>query len=161
MLEDTRKGMGLWVLAGLLVLAIIGLGVWGAVQLNTLRIAPGWFASMEDAQIEPVQLEDGEPGYDYYRLRFVLTNNSDQEVDVADWNLDVSPVKGDRYAVDIWDPWEEDITQEAELCVPVGCTGDVELILEVNPEDLKGKTLQVTLDPYGQTPLELGKVELP
>lgn len=161
MIEDTRKGMGLWVLAGILVLAVLGLGIWGAVQLSALKIAPGWYASMDGAQIEPVQLEDGEPGYDYYRLRFVLTNNSDQDIDVAGWNLAVSPVKGDKYAVDVWDPWDEDITQETAPCVPVGCSGDVELILEVSPENLTGKTLQVTLDPYGQTPLELGRVELP
>lgn len=161
MLEDTRKGMGFWVLAGLLVLAILGLGIWGTVQLSALGGAPGWYASMEDAQIEPVQLEDGDPDCAYYRLWFVLTNNSDQDIDVASWNLDVSPVKGDKYAVDIWDPWDENITQETEPCVPVGCSGDVELILEVSPEDLTGNTLKITLDPYGQTPLELGRVELP
>ena len=79
MIEDTRKGMGLWVLAGLLVLAILGTGIWGAMRLSALSVAPGWYASMDGAQIEPVQPEGAEEGHDYYRLRFVLTNNSDQD----------------------------------------------------------------------------------
>ena len=161
MIEDTRKGMGLWVLAGLLVLAILGTGIWGAMRLSALSVAPGWYASMDGAQIEPVQPEGAEEGSEYYRLRFVLTNNSDQDIYVAGWNLGVRPAKGHEYAVDVWDPWDESITLEKEPCVPVGCIGDVELILEVDPEELETKTLQITLDPYGETPLELGEVELP
>lgn len=161
MIEDTRKGMGLWVLAGLLVLAILGTGVWGAMHLSALGTAPGWYASMDGVQIEPVQPEGAQEGCEYYRLHFVLINNSDQDVYVAAWNLGVRPVKGYEYAVDVWDPWDESITLEQESCVPVGCIGDVELILEVDPEELDTKTLQITLDPYGETPLELGQVELP
>ena len=161
MIEDTRKGMGLWVLAGLLVLAILGTGIWGAMRLSALSVAPGWYASMDGAQIEPVQPEGAEEGHDYYRLRFVLTNNSDQDIYVAGWNLGVRPAKGYEYAVDVWHPWDESITLEKEPCVPVGCIGDVELILEVDPEELETKTLRVALDPHGETPLELGEVELP
>lgn len=161
MIEDTRKGMGLWVLAGLLVLAVLGVGVWGAVHLSALNMAPGWYASMEGVEIEPVQPEGAEEGYEYYRLRFVLTNNSDQDIFIAGWNLGVAPAKGDRYAVDVWESWDENVTMETEPCVPVGCIGDVELILEVNPEEMEGKTVQITLDPYGEMPLKLGEVELP
>ena len=98
---------------------------------------------------------------EYYRLRFVLTNNSDQDIFIAGWNLGVAPAKGDRYAVDVWEPWDENVTMETEPCVPVGCIGDVELILEVDPEEMEGKTVQITLDPYGEMPLKLGEVELP
>ena len=94
MIEDTRKGMGLWVLAGLLVLAILGTGIWGAMHLSALSTAPGWYAAMDGVQIEPVQPEGAEERYEYYRLRFVLTNNSDQDVYVAGWNLGVRPAKG-------------------------------------------------------------------
>lgn len=161
MIEDTRKGMGLWVLAGLLVLAVLGLGVLGAARLSALDIAPGWQASMDGVEIEPVQPEGATAGYDYYRLRFVLTNNSDQEVYVAAWNLQVCPVKGSRYAASVWSPWEETATLDREPCVPEGCTGQVELILEVDPGEMTGRALRITLDPYGESPLELGQVELP
>ena len=161
MLEDTRKGMGLWVLAGLLVLAVAGLGIWGAMQLSQLEHAPGWYASMEDVTIEPVRPEGGDGDCDYYRLNFSLTNNSDQDIYAAGWNLGVRPAKCERYAADVWTRWDEDASLEREPCVPVGCTGRVELIVEVDPEEMTGKTLQILLDPYGQTPLELGQVELP
>jgi len=161
MIEDTRKGMGLWVLAGLLVLAVLGRGVWGAMRLSALSMAPGWYASMEDVQIEPVQPEGAEEGYEYYRLRFALANNSDQEIFIAGWHLRAEPTKGDRYAVDVWETWEENVTMESEPCVPVGTVGNVELILEVNPNKMEGKTIQITLDPYGEIPLDLGQAELP
>lgn len=161
MIEDTRKGMGLWVLAGLLVLAVLGLGIWGAMRLSALSIAPGWHATMENVQIEPVQPEGAEEGYEYYRLRFTLTNNSDQDIFSARWQLGVSPVKGDRYGVDMLRSWEENVTLESEPCVPVGTVGNVELILEVNPNKMEGKAIQITLDPYGEIPLDLGQAELP
>ena len=50
MIENTRKGMGLWVLAGLLVLAGAGGSIWGAVHLSALNMAPGWYASMEGVE---------------------------------------------------------------------------------------------------------------
>lgn len=160
MYDEGRSGLGMWVLAGLLILAICGVGIFGAMKMNRLEHAAGWVAEAQNITLTAIEPKE-ENGSDYYQLDLTLVNNSSRDIEAASYMFNARPQRGDEYAVQVWDHWEEGETIDARPCVPSGRSAQVRLVLEVEPGELESDTLELILDPYGESPIPLGTVQLP
>ena len=96
-MKQTRRSGGLlfWALAALLLVAAVGRFAAGMSQLDDMRYAGDWNMSAGAIAAEAIDTPDwGEVFYDYYQVRFELTNHSQRPVDLDEYTFEAVPQKG-------------------------------------------------------------------
>lgn len=161
--DESRKDIVWWVLAGVMVLIIVAAGVIGVIKVTNWKRATVWEVTVGEMTLEPMKVENGEEEADYYKLRFELTNNSNRDIEAAGYRFEIAAQNtGSRTGILIVDQgWDESVTLHQDSCVPSGCTGLLELYLEVYPDRLDSHTLDVKLDPYNEGSMLLGSIQIP
>lgn len=86
--------------------------------------------------------------YDYYLVSFRLTNHSQRPVDLDEYTFEAVPQKGDEWAARFDSEWDSEAAYTLRPQVPQGCTAPVSMVLRVDPEELKSRTLDVFFEDY-------------
>ena len=162
-MKQTRRSGGLlfWALAALLLVAAVGRFAAGMCQLDDMRYAGDWNMSAGAIAAEAIDTPDwGEVFYDYYQVRFELTNHSQRPVDLDEYSFTATPEKGDEWAARFDEPWDSEAAYVLRPQIPQGCTGQVELVLRVDPDELEGNTLDLFFEDYAGG-VFLGQFTLP
>ena len=122
-----------------------------------------WHLSADEITVRPMTPDElpeaPSTNRDYYMIEFDLTNNSPQALE-GYYCFEIVPDDGEAWSVNYL-PYLDQARFAPEILVPAGCTGRVQLPIEVDPEDLYSDWLTVYFD-YGPYENEyLGMVCLP
>lgn len=162
-MKQTSLGGSLlvWALAALALVACLARTAVGVNQLEDVRYAGSWNMTAGPITARAVDTPDwGDVFYDYYQVSFQLTNHSQRPVDLNQYSFGATPLAGETWAARFDGPWDADAAYELRPQIPQGCTGQVELMLQVDPDELESDTLDIFFEDYaGGVPL--GQVTLP
>lgn len=160
--QRTKSGFLFWMLAALLLAAALLRLAVGFSQLEDAGYAGRW--SMELASEITVQAadppEDGYADRDYYRVSFTLANHSQRPVELDGYSFDARPLKGDDWAARFEAVYSSSDEYQLRPQLPQGCTGPVELLLCVDPQEMQGSVLELVFEDYSGDIL-LGQITLP
>lgn len=151
-----------WVLTALLLVAALLVAVVGFRKFSDLRYARVWQGEAGEVSLRPITEEelgeDRDLESEYYLLKFPYTNLSRDELE--DHMFRVYPKDGKDWATqEMYSDGKPNFPLRP--VIPPGCTGNVEIPIKVNREEMKGDTIKIVIDPYGEFPRTVAEVKLP
>lgn len=160
--QRPKTGLLLWALAALALVAVLARFAIGMSQLDDARYAGRWNMRATPITVTAVETPDwGDNNYDYYRLSFELTNNSQRPVETRESSFAVHRGGDDDWDVRLAADWSSDAAYSLRPQLPQGCTGTVELMLRVDPEEVEsGADLELLFEDYAGG-ISLGTFTLP
>lgn len=151
-----------WVVT--VILGMVLLGQIGSISsdINRLDWAGVWNLSLQETSLHRLAKEelplDSNPGYEYYSLVLKMTNNSSKPAR-CEYEMEVGAAEGESRAVRRY--WSRNQGRlRMEPVIPVGGTGKMSMILEVDPDRLTGTKVQLGYNDWGDHIEELGIVDL-
>lgn len=151
-----------WVLAALLLVAILLVIGAGISKLSEVRFSRVWKGEAENFTLRPLTAEEMpeeiNEEYEYYLAEFSFTNESRNPMHTDMFN--VEPKEGERWCVRACS-WEGNPAFPKRPMVPIGCTGKVRLPFRVDRNNMEGNTVVIVLDAYSEFAKVVAELELP
>lgn len=162
MKKNNRLGCLSWVLTAGLAVVLLSQTAALSSDLSRVERSTVWHLTPVETSLHKLADEelpaDIRPGYEYYRLRLKLTNNS-QRPARGGYDIGVKPLHGEKYAVRAVDSGSSaHIRMDPKI--PAGGTGVLETVIGVNREEMQGTQLQLSYEDWGDLVVDLGTVDL-